>query len=179
MSISLYLRLTLFAFVPWLMVSCASNKPSWGEGLGHFHEDATTDMVLRFYRWDSIYMTKPESRENGFLPVLSKDDIPREVQRRNIGRNLAVVIVGFTYAIDPQSALVRDWKALLGGQGFRRVVFLRASSGNKGRIDGLPILLDSVIAASHDTQGQFAPAIAAVPPATGADAANSPGRSVR
>lgn len=171
--------LLLSTLLPWLATSCANTGARWGEGYGHFHEAAATDMVLRFYRWDSIYMTKPQTRENGFLPILSRDDIARQVQRHNIARNLAVVVVGFTYSIDPGSPLVRDWKAILGEQGFRRVVFLRASGNDLDRIDGLPILLDTAIALGHDTTGQYARTVAPVPPPAGAHVAHPSSPAVR
>lgn len=137
-----------------------------------FHEGAATDLVLRFNRWDTIHMLRPDSRQAGFLPILARADVERELKTRRLGRNLAVVVVGFLFSQEQEAQLARDWEALLSGHGFRRVVLLRTGSGND--IDGLPIVHDSAIAAGNET-----PSAAATnrprPSAARADVAHSSG----
>src|SRR5207247_8949702 len=85
----LYLLGATLASVAWLVGSCASVGPKQtaSEALPRFHDGATADMVLRFFTWDSIYMTKPDPRAGGVLPLYARDDIRREVKRRNRNRD--------------------------------------------------------------------------------------------
>ena len=175
----------LFRYAGWLalmtlaslMASCTSISPEGAEAATRYSEGDSADVVLRFYRWDSIYMTKPESREDGFLPVLTRESIGREIARHRVGRSLAVLIIGFTYSADQDSPLVKEWKALLAQQGFRRVVFLRA--GPDKNIDGLPILYDSAIGAVHDPHGKDFATLTALAPAAGANAPDPSGHPIR
>jgi hypothetical protein len=140
-------------------------------------------MVLRFFKWDAIYMTKPDTRDGGFLPLYVRDDIGREVKRRNISRNMAVVVVSRFYREQSQvEQLSRELTACLNGQGFRRVVVLHAGPGDD--IDGLPVLSDSTIAGVNlaginDQQPKAVSTNAALPAAVGANAANPSGSAVR
>ena len=173
------------ASVAWLVGSCASVGPKQtaSEILPRFHDGATADMVLRFFTWDSIYMTKPDPRAGGFLPLYARDDIGREVKRRNINRHTAVVVMSLFYRDPAQVAqLSHEWTTYLNEQGFRRVVILYAGPGSD--IDGLPVLRDSTIAgvhvaASNDKQPRVGSANATVAPAAGADVANPSGSAVR
>ena len=173
------------ASVAWLVGSCASVGPKQtaGEILPRFHDGATADMVLRFFTWDSIYMTKPDPRAGGFLPLYARDDIGREVKRRNINRHTAVVVMSLFYRDPAQVAqLCREWTTYLNEQGFRRVVILHAGPGSD--IDGLPVLRDSTIAgvhvaASNDKQPRVGSANATVAAAAGAHVANPSGSAVR
>src|SRR6266516_1423041 len=145
----LYLLRATLASVAWLVGSCASVGPKQtaSETLPRFHDGATADMVLRFFTWDSIYMTKPDPRSDGFLPLYARDDIGREVKRRNINRNTAVVMILFYRDPVQVAQLSREWTTYLNEQGFRRVVILHAGPGTD--IDGLPVLHDSTIAGVH------------------------------
>ena len=140
-------------------------------------------MVLRFFTWDSIYMTKPDPRAGGFLPLYARDDIGREVKRRNINRHTAVVVMSLFYRDPAQVAqLSHEWTTYLNEQGFRRVVILYAGPGSD--IDGLPVLRDSTIAGVHvaaknDKQPRVGSANATVATAAGADVANPSGSAVR
>jgi hypothetical protein len=173
-----YLRWMLLASVAGLLVSCSSLAPEATTSRGRFHEYASANLVLRFYSWDSIHMTRPDTRENGFLPLLDRESVTRQLGRPDLGRDLAVVIMGFMFTAAQESALFHDWESLLVGErGFRRVVVVRASF--KNRIDGLPILYDSAMAAAYDNQPKVAATVAALPAALGADVADSSGRSLR
>jgi len=159
-------------FVCLLLPGCETTGPGAG-ARRRFQEGAAADLILRFYRWDTIYMMRPATRQGGFLPILTRADIERELKTRRLGHNLAVVVIGFLYSQEQEAQLARDWDALLLGQGFRRVVLLRAGSGKD--IDGLLIVHDSGIAAVHDQPVAVATANAALPAAARADAPNSPG----
>lgn len=181
-----YLLWSALASLVWLLGSCASVGPQQtaSEIRPPFHGGATVDMVLRFNKWDAINMTKPNTRdEGGYLPLYARDDIGREVVRRNIPRNTAAVVVSRFYRDPPQLAqLSQEWTAYLNEQGFRRVVVLHAGPGTD--IDGLPVLNDSTIAgvnvaSINDEQPKVASAHAAVPAAAGANAANPPSSSGR
>jgi len=173
------------ASVAWLLGSCASVGPKQtaSEAVPRFHDGATADLVLRFFTWNSIYMTKPDIREGGFRPLYARDDIGREVKRRNINRNTAVVVMSLLYRDPVQVAqLSQEWTTYLNAQGFRRVVILHAGPGPD--IDGLPVLRDSTIAgvnvaAINDEHLRAGSANATVPAAAGADVAHPSGSAVR
>ncbi len=169
-----YLLGATLASVAWLVGSCASVGPKQtaSDTVPRFHDGATADMVLRFFTWDSIYMAKPDIREGGFRPLYARDDIGREVKRRNISRNTAVVVMSLFYHDPVQVAqLSQAWTTYLNEQGFRRVVILHAGPGPD--IDGLPVLRDSTIAgvnvaAINDAPPRAGSANATVPAAAGA-----------
>ncbi|MBE0540636.1 MAG: hypothetical protein IH623_04535 [Verrucomicrobia bacterium] len=165
--------------VAGLMVSCSTPSSYRADAPPLFREEKAADVILHFYQWDAIYLIKPDSRQEGFLPLLKREDIAGEMKRRAFVRDLAVVLVGYTHNTNPQGPVVREWKSLLAEQGFRRVVFLRAGVGKGNGIDGLPILHDSVIAQAHEPQGKAAATLAAVPAAAGAHVAHPSGRPIR
>jgi hypothetical protein len=173
-----YLRWLLLASVAGLLVSCSSVAPKATTSRSRFHEGASANLVLRFYSWDSIHMTRPDTRENGFLPLLDRASVTRQLGRPDLQRDLAVVVMGFMFTAAEESALFHDWKAfLVDERGFRRVVLVRASFKNE--IDGLPILYDSAMAAAYDDQPKVAATIAALAATARADVADSSGNSVR
>jgi len=174
------------ASVACLLVSCAVVGPQQTAGVvtsARFHDGATADLVLRFNKWDSIRMIKPETREGGFLPLYARDDIGHEVRQRHIAANTAVVVVSRFYRDPLQIAqLCQEWTRYLNQLGFRRVVILHSGPGTD--IDGLPVLNDSTNAGvkatvANDEQSKILSANAAVPAAAGADAANPSGAPVR
>lgn len=171
------LRWLLLTLTAGLLVSCGSLTPEATSARGRFREGPSANLVLRFYSWDSIHMTRPDTREDGFLPLLNREAVARKLDRPDVGRDLAVVVMGFMFTTAQESALFHDWNALLSEHGFRRVVLLRANL--KKGIDGLPVLYDSAMAAAYDDQRKFAATFAALPSPVGANAADSPGRSVR
>lgn len=167
----------LLAAVAGLMASCSLVPPDATNTGARFHDGASANMVVRFYSWDSIHMTRPDTRENGFLPLLNREGVARELGRPEVGRDLAVVVLGYLYSTDQETQLFQDWKALLGERGFRRVVLVRA--GHQYEIEGLIIVRDSAIAAADDQQRKVAATFAAIPATARADVADSSGHSVR
>jgi len=106
-----------------------------------FREAAQVNVVLQFLRWDSILITQPEFLEDGFLRLFARDDLSPMLTSPQVGHDLAVVIIGPTYQDEQLVQVINDWKALLNGCGFKRVVCLRVGADNK--IDGLPIIDDT------------------------------------
>jgi len=136
----------MLAAIVWFAPACAHAPAQLTDRTPRFHEDAAADVVLHFYQWDTIHLIRPSSREHGFLPLLNREDVAGQLARAQGGHNLAVVVIGYRNTSGQQARLIREWKSLLAGQGFRRVVFLRADRSNQNQIDGLPILHDSAIA---------------------------------
>jgi len=170
-------RWLLLTLTAGLLVSCGSLTPEATKARGRFREGASANLVLRFYSWDSIHMTRPDTREGGFLPLLNREGVARKLDRPDLGHDLAVVVMGFMFTAAQEKALFHDWEAMLSEHGFRRVVLLRANL--KKEIDGLPILYDSAMAAAYDDQHKFAATFAALPASVGANVADSSGHSVR
>ena len=113
-----------------------------------FKETASVSLELRFYRWDSICMMKPDTKENGFSPVLNVDEVTQEITQRNVPRDLAVVVVGTGYNEMQSGKIAAEWHKRLGAQGFRRVVVLRGNDGMK--TSGLPIIAEFANLTSAD-----------------------------
>lgn len=120
--------------------------------LGRFYEEKSANVILEFYGWEAIYMTRPDTRQDGYLPLLSRAQVEHELGNRVMPHDLAVVVIGNTYSATQVPQLAGEWKQLLGERGFRRVVFLRAGTGK--RINGLPIIEDSIISSADDPHGR-------------------------
>jgi hypothetical protein len=161
------------ALLCFMFAGCETTAPR-AEARLRFHESASADLILRFNRWHAIYMMRPETGAGGFLPILNRADLERDLKAQRLEHNLAVVIVGAPFSPEQEAKLARDWDALLAGDGFRRVVLLQAGLGKD--TDGLLILHDSGIAAAHDQPVTVTSAHAALPAAARADAAHPPGR---
>jgi hypothetical protein len=145
------------------VASCASTSSPTAAKVPRFREAAATDLVLEYYRWDTIYMTHPDSHENGVYPILTRNNVTTAIKQRDLGRNLAVVIIGFMMSPDVEAKLFHDWESLLADCGYGRVVFLRAGATKK--IDGLPIVRESVIASSRADSSKNTASFTAVPSA--------------
>ena len=105
-----------------------------------FKEAAAVSLELRFYRWDSVCIAKPDTRESGFIPVFNAAEAVHEIKQRNVPRELAVVVVGTGYTETQSAQIAAEWNKRLGAEGFRRVVVLRGNDGMK--ISGMPIIAD-------------------------------------
>ena len=106
-----------------------------------FRDGAQADVIVRFNRWDTIHLLRPDSREGGFLPILQRADVQRELRTRQMNHNLAVVILGFRFPGGEEARYAGEWSALLSELGFKRVVVVR--TGNRPSVDGLPVVMDS------------------------------------
>jgi len=148
---------------------CETARPA-AETSSRFHEDAAADLILRFSRWDTIYMMRPELRSDGFLTVLNRASLEQQLKTQSSGRNLAVVVLSFRFAAETEAQSASEWNEILARCGYRRVVILR--TGAAKNTDGLPIVRDSGIPAAHE-QAWTLNTPAALPSATRADAAHS------
>ncbi len=153
------LAIVILLIAALLATSCATTG---------FKDARRTDLELRFYTWDSISITKPDTRENGFMPVYQVSELSERLARLNVPRELAVVVVVNNYDEKQAAGIGAKFKNHLGAQGFKRVVALRG--GDQMPIAGLPIAFDSAISSGH---GQPGFTDAAPPTAAGADVANS------
>lgn len=134
---------------------CASG--SGGNARRYFRDDPSVNVVLHFYRWDTIQMTRPDTREGGFLPVITRTEIAQQLQQRVPQRNTAVVVIGHSYSAPQLAAIANEWKQLLADEGFQRLTLLR---GTSKRIDGLPVFQETSLAALRASPS---PALAALP----------------
>jgi hypothetical protein len=169
-----YLCAVLFVCAP--LTGCQTTAPKrQTDTRARFYESAAADTIMIFNRWDTIHITRPDTRESGFLPIYTKVDVERQLQNKRTGRGMAVVIFGFLFAPDLEAKFAREWETFLFAQGFQRVVVLRTGAGP---IDGLLIAHDSGIRGKHDQAAVTATGskIAALAPAVGADATDPSGR---
>ena len=106
-----------------------------------FHDDRSVNAVLQFSSWDYTFLVRPQYSDGGYLQQVRRENIGSVFNQLNVRRGTAVVIVGWTYNGEILDQVVSNWKTILGGCGFQRVVVVRAQWGNK--IDGSVILDDS------------------------------------
>ena len=148
-------RIIAFVFLPILALlatSCATTG---------FKEAKATDLEIRFNTWDSITITKPDTREGGFLPVLQLSELGDEIAKRVISHELAVVVVVNNYDESQAASIGAKMKGHLAAHGFKRVVALRGS--DVVPIAGLPVAFDSAIQLANGQNG-FASASASSAP---------------
>ena len=162
MKIKLLVRSAALALVAFTVVSCGSLSQSAFDSLPHFHDGPSANLVVIYYGEQNIFVTKPDTRENGFLPLLTRSDVSKALERPDIGRDLGVVVVGQMGAADTQRVLIDSWQSYLKERGFRRVVCLLHGANDK--IDGLPILRDSANTTSADETARVT-TVAVVPSA--------------
>ncbi|MDB6123433.1 MAG: hypothetical protein JWQ71_2426 [Pedosphaera sp.] len=142
------LRLAALLMVPLLAVSCTSVPRQGMSPQARFHEGAAANVVMHFYQWNSIYVTRPDTRENKFLPLLDRESVAQVLARPDVGHDVAVIVVSHFYTADQELELAHDWESFLGNKGFRRVVLLRAGSSKIDNVDGLIVMHDSAKLAS-------------------------------
>lgn len=134
--------LVLLLFGVWWLTSC-STPLSQDETGRRFTEEDRADVVVRYYSDQTSYVLKPRQTEGPFLSILNRNAVV-DLAKSQPGRDLAVVIM-ISYTENAKRASVRrEWRELLGGIGFQRVLFLRAESQMKMKINGLMILEDDV-----------------------------------
>ena len=108
-----------------------------------FTDEKSVNAVLQFSSWEYTFLIRPQYTEGGFLEQVHREDMSKICDKLNVKRGTAVVIVGWTYNGEVLTKLVSDWKNILGGAGFQRVVVLRAQWGNK--LNGSVIVDDSTL----------------------------------
>lgn len=116
-----------------------------------FKEAKAANFEVRFNTWDSITITKPDTREAGFLPVLQLSELGEQIAKHNPGRELAVVVVVNNYSESQAAAIGARMKGHLAAHGFKRVVALRGS--DTVPIAGLPVAFDSAIQLANGQNG--------------------------
>lgn len=138
-----------------------------------FFESASASVILKFNRWDTIHILRPDTREAGFLPILNKSDVERELKNRPLDHNLAVVVLGFMFAPSEEAVYAKQWQELLFAQGFKRMVVLRV--GASPTTDGLLVAYDSAIAGRNESAAVPAK-VSALAASAGTDAADTSSR---
>jgi hypothetical protein len=125
--------------------SCATSTNTFSQiddGNPHFHDDGSVNAVLQFSSWDYTFLVRPQYAEGGYLQQVRRENIDKVFDRMKIRRGTAVVVVGWTYNGEVLDKVVSDWKTILGGCGFQRVVVLRAQLGDN--LNGSIIVDDSI-----------------------------------
>jgi len=107
----------------------------------HFTDDSSVNAVLQFSSWDYTFLVRPQYLEGGYLQMVRKDNVGKVLDQMKVRRGTAAVVVGWTYNGDALNQVVSDWKTILNGCGFQRVVILRAQLGDN--LNGSVIIDDS------------------------------------
>jgi len=114
-----------------------------------FTDAKSANLVLEYYRPDTIYMKRPDAHEGPFLTIFTTNNIASEVKRRVPQHDCAAIVLGYIYTPEQEQTLFKNWEGIMRDCGFQRVVFLRAGR-HPGKIDGLPVLHDSAIAGLNE-----------------------------
>ena len=125
---------------------CSTVKTSYGAYSDdptsrHFTDDASVNAVLQFSSWDYTFLTRPQYVEGGYLQMVRRDSVSKVLDQMKVQRGTVAVVVGWTYNGEVLSQVVSDWKTILNGCGFQRVVILRAQLGKN--LNGSVIIDDS------------------------------------
>lgn len=130
---------TLITTLCLWMIGCAS--PGGPGRPRHFHEASRASVVLQFSSWDYTFLVRPRYDENGFLQQVRRDNINQVFNQFKVRRDMAVVVIGWTYGQHETAELVAEWKSILARCGFRRAVFLRSNIDD--RLNGSEVIDDS------------------------------------
>lgn len=145
-----YIRVAALVSVLCLGISCAST-PKQAEIEGpRFTEAASANVVLQFNSWDYIFILHPEYRENGFLRQVKRDELGMALSKLGVKKNLAVVVLGWNYEPATLAQIVDQWKGVLSGYGFQRIVCLRPGKGDE--LNGSVIIDDSLKPVGEQTR---------------------------
>lgn len=143
-KLSLVLETVLALAVALSITGCDTYSPRGFDTSGpRFHDESQVNAVLQFSSWDWTFLVRPEYSKNGFLERVRPDGINQVLDRLNVQRGTAVVVVGWTYNGPELDKVVTNWKSILGRCGFQRVVVLRAQDGNG--LNGSLIIDDSIL----------------------------------
>jgi hypothetical protein len=132
----------LLAVAALILCGCAATQTGVARPK-RFHEASHTDVVLQFSSWEYTFLVRPRWEDNGFLRQVHRESINQVFEQLNVHRDLAVVVIGWNFANQDMERLVAEWKTVLGGCGFRRVVFLRTNAYNE--LNGSSIIDDSTL----------------------------------
>ncbi|HXT13318.1 MAG TPA: hypothetical protein VN873_17305 [Candidatus Angelobacter sp.] len=125
--------------------SCSTPTTSTiADNVPHFHDDGSVNAVLQFSSWDYTFLIRPKYLDHGYLEQVNRGNLGKVLNQMNVQRGTAVVVVGWTYNGPQLEHLVSDWKNILGGCGFQRVVVLRAQ-WDPAKLDGSVIVDDSTL----------------------------------
>lgn len=135
--------LFLLSGLSLLSCGCATSSSSRAAH-PRFHEASSANAVLQFASWDYTFMLKPRYEDHGFLNRLPRDRVGPVLDSLNVTqRDLAVVVVGWNRGQQELAELSHEWRVILGGCGFHRVVLLK-SNGSK-ELNGAFIVDDSIL----------------------------------
>ena len=129
-----------------LLSSCASTP----EGShARFHDQAACDAIVRFSSWELITVNKPDTRENGFLPLFHLAEAEKVLTRTDFPHGLAVVICNSFLSVGQEADLQKKWATIFGKAGYQRVVFLRGAFHDQ--VNGLDVIRDVPLVAAEFT----------------------------
>lgn len=142
---SLLLVLSIFGCSTSYTNSSAFKKiyPAAGDDSARFADEDSVNAVLQFSSWDYTFLVRPQYAEDGYLQQVNGKNLEGVLDRLNVRRGTAAVVVGWTYNGAALAGVVADWKKILGDCGFQRVVILRAQLGNK--LNGSVVVDDSIL----------------------------------
>jgi len=115
--------------------SCSTGSKSYGiyrndESSRHFSDDRSVNAVLQFSSWDYTFLVRPQFVEDGYLQMVRRENVGKVLDQMKVQRGTVAVVVGWTYNGEALDHVVSDWKTILNGCGFQRVVILRAQLGD-------------------------------------------------
>ena len=119
---------------------CYTPSEGGGGSSGRFTDEASVNIVFRFYQWDNVYIIKPDYRTDGYLNFLTVDNLETAMTELHVPRDTAVVLMGWNYDARDVAANVEKWKTILASYGFRRVVCLR--DRDRDKLNGLSVIND-------------------------------------
>jgi hypothetical protein len=147
MKLKTFLGCAVASAAALLFTSCATDPSSH---LARFHQQEECDAIVHFSTWEHVTIKKPDTREDGFLPMYRFPDAEKVLARQNSQRRLAAVICGSFMSKEQEEDLQQRWATSFGVLGYQRVVFLRAEFGD--HVNGLSVIRDMPLGQGQGTQ---------------------------
>ena len=136
------------ALLTLFISGCASAPAGHQAARRIFHEAKAANVVLQFSSWEYTFLLRPRYDDHGFLLQVPREKIGQVFSQVHVqNRNLAVVVVGWNYGPEQVRQLVAEWKTILGGCGFQRVVVLKSNPTKE--LNGSLVIDDSIISGGN------------------------------
>lgn len=131
----------LLAAVGLVFGGCQGLQPGPLPHLKRFTEAAQADVVIKFNSWNYIFVLQPPVMDGAYRKILKAEEVGAAIRPNASRRDLAVVLVGWQLSDRDGAVLGEQWRELLAGEGFRRVVCIKPLG--EAKLDGSPVVYDS------------------------------------
>lgn len=136
-----------------LLSGCATNSPYVADG-PKFRQESSANLIVRYSSENTVFMLRPYAQEGPFQRIFTRQELCAEIAAQPGDRTLAVVVINNYRMLALEQQTKQRWVDSLSRLNYRRVVFLRGNE--RGNINGLRIVSDTLLAGRAPSGGGFA-----------------------